>query len=41
MLKISLITLSVIIVLAGLGVDWAQHHGYCAGGDHQHQITQE
>ncbi len=39
MLKISLITLAVIIVLAGLGVAWARHHGYCAGGDHLDHVT--
>jgi len=39
MLKISLITLAVIVVLAGLGIAWARHNGYCAGGDHLNRVT--
>jgi Spy/CpxP family protein refolding chaperone len=39
MLKISLVTLAVIGVLAAVGIAWARHSGYCAGGDYLEHVT--
>jgi hypothetical protein len=39
MLKMSLITLAVVGIIAAVGIAWARHSGYCAGGDFLNHIT--
>ena len=34
MLKTALIILAILGVVAAIGIAWAKHNGYCAGGDY-------
>ena len=40
MLKISLITLTIVVVLSAVGVAWARHSGYCGSGDYFQHVTE-
>jgi hypothetical protein len=40
MLKIVLVTLLVVGLLAGLGIAWAKHKGYCSAEDPMQHITE-
>jgi Spy/CpxP family protein refolding chaperone len=39
MLKILLITLTVLGIIAIAGFAWAKHQGYCSGGDFMQRVT--
>jgi periplasmic protein CpxP/Spy len=38
--KIFFITLAVIGLISAVGIAWARHNGYCAGGDYLKHVTE-